>query len=126
MLTFLLGMVVDIASGATATRLAAAEAFETPPRNPKARRWAAIALSLFLLASAMMLTAALVDWFTGQRFLSECFGWTGIACLQLCVVFGLRYAVANREEVLSSKQDLPGTGSHLLERTGGGCPSRGV
>ncbi len=110
MLAFLLGMIVDIATGATATRLAAAEAFETPPKNSAARRWAAIALSLFLLASAMMLTAALVDWFTGQRFIAECFGWTGIVFLQLCVVCGVRYAVVNR----NADQSLPDAGNHRV------------
>ncbi len=96
MIAFLLGMIADIVSGSAATRIRAAEAFETPPTNPTARRWATIALTLFLLTSALMLTAALVDWFTGRRFIAECFGWTGVACLQLCVVCGVRYAIVNR------------------------------
>ena len=98
MVAFLLGMIADIVSGAAATRIRAAEAFETPPRNPTARRWATFALTLFLLTSALMLSAALVDWFTGQRLVAECLGWTGVACLQLCVVCGVRYAVVNRKQ----------------------------
>tara|TARA_R110002049_G_C9140834_1_gene559609 strand:+ start:1192 stop:1701 length:510 start_codon:yes stop_codon:yes gene_type:complete len=96
MITFLLGMITDIVSGAAATRIRASEAFETPPRNTTARRWAAFALNLFLLTSSLMLGAALVDWFTGRRFLAECLGWTGVACLQLCVVCGVRYAIVNQ------------------------------
>jgi len=96
MVTFFLGMIADIVSGAAATRIRAAEAFETPPRNRIAKRWTTIALTLFLLASTLMLTAALVDWFTGRRFIAECLGWTGVVCLQLCVVCGVRYAVVNR------------------------------
>ena len=124
MLTFLLGMIVDIASGGAAACLAAAEAFETPPRNPTARRWAAIALSLFFLTSSMMLTAALVDCFAGRRFIAECFGWTGIVFLQLCVVCGVRYAVVNRNAVLNGDRNLPDAANQRLERSSSTCRCR--
>lgn len=113
MLAFLLGMIVEIANGATAARLFAVDAFaalETPPRNPTARRWAVLALSLFLIASALILTAALVDWFTGRRLISGCFGWTGVVCLQLCIVCVARYAVANRKATINVNSDLPHSG----------------
>lgn len=80
-------------TGGARQLIRAAEAFEASPRNAAAKRCAAVTLVLFLLTSLLILTAALIDWFTGNRFLAECAGWTGIATLNLCVAGGLRYAV---------------------------------
>lgn len=89
-------MLADVFSGAAKQRLDAAEAFETPPLNPAARRWATLALVLFVTTSSLFVAAALIDWFTGNRFVSEVLGWSGIVCLQLCVVCGIRYASVNK------------------------------
>jgi len=96
MTSFILAMLADVFSGSARQRIDAAEAFETPPRNPVARRWATRALILFIATSTLFLAAALTDWFTGNRFVSEIFGWSGIVCLQLCVVCGVRYAIVNK------------------------------
>jgi hypothetical protein len=80
----------------TKTRLAAVEAFGTPPRSRQARRWRTIALALFTAASALMLAAAFTFEVGRPNVVSETLGWSGIACIQLCVVCGLRYAAANR------------------------------
>ena len=93
---FFIGIVVDLLSGTTRARFAAAEAFDSPPRNASARRWRLAAL-LFLLATAgLFLTAALLHTLAGRPLLGEIFGWTGIVCFELCVFSGLRYAVVNR------------------------------
>jgi hypothetical protein len=89
-------MLTDIFSGAANRRLDSVEAFETPPLNPHAKRWATIALMLFCATSMLFLAAALVDWFTGNRFVSEILGWSGIVAFQLCVVCGIRYAAVNK------------------------------
>lgn len=73
----------------------AAEAFETPPLTTTARRFRAIAFCLFMLAAALLLTAALVDTVANDRELSEKFGSCGIACLNLCIYCSLRYKAAN-------------------------------
>ena len=76
----------------------AAEAFDTPPVTRVAWRYGALALCFLMAAAALLLTAALVDRFANARFLSERFGWAGIACLNLCVYFGLRYKAANGQQ----------------------------
>lgn len=82
---------------ATRTRLAAVEAFGMPPRTRQASHWRMFALALFVAASGLMLAAA-STFVVGQRnALSEALGWSSVACLQLCVVCGLRYAVVNRD-----------------------------
>jgi hypothetical protein len=43
----------------------------------------------------LFLAAALTDWFLQNRFVSEILGWSGIMCLQFCVVCGVRYARVN-------------------------------
>ncbi len=73
----------------------AAEAFDTTPLTPTARRFRAIAFCLFMLAAALLLTAALVDSVANGRDLSEKFGSSGIACLNLCIYCSLRYKAAN-------------------------------
>ena len=73
----------------------AAEAFETPPLTPTARRFRAIAFCLFMVAAALLLTAALVDTVANAREMSEKFGFSGIACLNLCIHCSLRYKAAN-------------------------------
>jgi hypothetical protein len=72
-----------------------AEAFGTPPMTPAAWRYRAAALSLFMAAAVLLLTAALVDTIANARPASEVFGWLGIGCLQMCVYCGLRYKAAN-------------------------------
>ena len=82
---------------ATKTRLAAVEAFGRPPRTQGGRRWRMLALALFVAASVLMLAAGLTFVVGRRSALSETLGWSGVACLQLCVVCGLRYAVVNRD-----------------------------
>ncbi len=96
MTSFIFAMLADVFFGSAKQRIDAAEAFDTPPRNPTARCWATLALALFLATSFLLLIATLIDWFTAKRLLSEVFGWTGIVCMQLCVVCGTRYAVVNK------------------------------
>jgi hypothetical protein len=95
--SFLLSMLADLITGASKQRLAAAEAFEAPPISPAARRYRIAALCLFMAASALLLTAALVDTMAGSRSLSEVFGWSGIGCFQVSVFCGIRYAVVNKK-----------------------------
>ena len=73
----------------------AAEAFDTPPLTPTARKFRAIAFCLFMVAAALLLTAALVDTLANARDLSEKFGFSGIVCLNLCIHCSLRYKAAN-------------------------------
>lgn len=94
---FLVSILVDLMTGESSRRLRAAEAFETPPMGPSARRYRAVALGLLMAASTLLLAAALVDTVAGDRPLGEWCGWSGIACLQGCVFCGLRYAAVNRK-----------------------------
>jgi hypothetical protein len=64
-----------------------------------ARHYRAAAFSLFMIAAALLMTAALVDALADARLASECFGWSGIGCLHLCVICGLRYKAGNREQL---------------------------
>ena len=64
---FFLGMLAEILTGSSKRRIDAAEAFETLPSNPIARRCAAVAFVLFLATSALFVIAALVDWFANVR-----------------------------------------------------------
>jgi hypothetical protein len=75
----------------------AAQAFETPPLNPMARRHTWIAGCSLPAAAALLLTAALVDVLANARPLSEAIGCVGILCLVLCVHSGLRYKDANAQ-----------------------------
>jgi hypothetical protein len=95
--SFLLSLLANVITGASKRRLAAVEAFEAAPISPAARRYRIAALCLFTASSALLLTAALVDTVVGSRWLSEVFGWSGIACLQVCVFCGIRYAVVNKK-----------------------------
>ena len=93
---FNLSMLIQLVSGAANQRLKAAVAFDAAPLNPSAQRLRSTALCLFLGAAALLLTAAVVDVCLGARLHSEVLGWTGIVCLNICVVCGTRYAVVNR------------------------------
>ncbi|MBN2023461.1 MAG: hypothetical protein JW809_11795 [Pirellulales bacterium] len=93
---FLLTMLADLFTGMTERRLDAAEAFGAPPVNPTARRYARAALALILAAAALFLIAALVHVLIGPGILGEAIGWSGVVCLELCVLCGLRYAAVNR------------------------------
>lgn len=93
---FLLVLLSDLLSGTTTRRLAAAEAFGSRPDNPAARRCRIVALCFFMAASSLLLTAALAETLSKARAASEVFGWSGIACLQVCVLCGIRYAVVNK------------------------------
>jgi hypothetical protein len=95
--SFLLSILTDLINGASKQRIAAAEAFEAPPISSVARRYRFVALCLFMIASALLLTAALVDTLAKWRSLSEAFGWSGIGCFQVCVVCGIRYAAVNKK-----------------------------
>lgn len=74
----------------------AAEAFEDPPLNRAARRYAVMSVCLLVATAALLLTAALVDTLANARPMSEAIGWTGIVCMNLCIYSGLRYRAANR------------------------------
>ena len=76
----------------------AAEAFETPPLNPVARRHAWIAVCSLLAAATLLLTAALIDALAQARPLSEAVGFAGVLCLILCVHSGLCYKDANDQD----------------------------
>lgn len=95
---FILAILADVFSGSAKQRMDAAAAFSDPPRNPAARRWARLALLLFLMTSALLVTSALIDWQIGDRLICEIFGWSGIVCFQLCVACGLRYAIINNRD----------------------------
>ncbi len=60
MFTFLLGMIVDLVTGATRTRMAAVEAFGAPPKSRHALRLRTTALVLFLFGTALLFSASLV------------------------------------------------------------------
>jgi hypothetical protein len=81
----------------TKSRFAAAEAFGTPPRSQHSRHLRMVALALFVAASAFMLVAALTFTVGERNALSEFLGWSGVVCIQLCVVCGHCYALVNRE-----------------------------
>ena len=92
--TFILSMVLDLISGSTMNRIKSFVALQSPSTNTKAQRYRTIAFYLFMAASMLLITAAIVDSF-GARFVSELFGWSGLVCLQLCVICGLQYARVN-------------------------------
>lgn len=70
-------------------------AFETPPLNKTARRYAIVSLCCLLLGAALVLTAAIVDVIADARNLSDMFGLAGIVCFIVCVHCGLRYKETN-------------------------------
>ena len=55
-----------------------------------------MAFCLFMIAAALLLTAAMVDSLANDRELSEAFGLTGIICLEVCVICGVCYTFANK------------------------------
>ncbi len=97
MLTFLLNILFDLATGSSQKGLDAAEALEQTARNPKAQRYRTLAVVFFLLTSAFLLAAAIAFTLAPNNILNEILGWTGIASLHVCVFCGLRYAVLNRD-----------------------------
>jgi hypothetical protein len=76
-------------------RMKAVEAFDAPPANAAAKRYRQIALCSFLAASVLFLTAALLDTVANARPVGNVFGFSGIACIEICVICGLRYAAVN-------------------------------
>ena len=74
----------------------AAAGFEAAPRNASAKFYRKAALGFFLLAATLFLTAALVDVLANARAIGEVFGWSGIGCVQVSVLCGLRYSVVNQ------------------------------
>ncbi|HEV3303778.1 MAG TPA: hypothetical protein VG055_29260 [Planctomycetaceae bacterium] len=74
----------------------AVAAFEAAPRNPSATFYRKAALCFFLVGATLLLTAALVDVLANARAIGEVFGWSGIGCVQVSVLCGLRYSVVNR------------------------------
>ncbi len=93
-------------------RLALGEAFGSRPTNQAAQRCRIVALFFFMAASVLLLTAALVDTLAKARTASEIFGWSGIACLLVCVLCGIRHAAVNKpHEATDYSWDYPmGTG----------------
>jgi hypothetical protein len=96
MVSFLLSVLSGLITGSGKRWISAAEAFEAPPANPAAQRYRAVAFYCFMAFSALLLTAALVDTLAKARPVSEVFGWSGIACFQVCVFCGIRYAIVNK------------------------------
>ncbi|MGH7137089.1 MAG: hypothetical protein ACREHD_15215 [Pirellulales bacterium] len=76
----------------------AAEAFETPPRNPVARRQGWIAGCSLLTGAALLLAAALIDTLANARPLSEKIGFSGLLCLIVTVHSGLCYKDSNNPQ----------------------------
>jgi len=93
--SFLLTVLSHLFTGSAKRWIAAAEAFEAPPTNPAAQRYRVIAFCFFMAFAALVLIAALVDTLAKARSVSEVFGWSGIACFQVCVFCGVRYAIVN-------------------------------
>jgi hypothetical protein len=86
--------------------LSAAEAFEKPPLNRRARWYGGIACGLFLIAAGMLLAAAIVDSFK-DRQKSELLGGAGLLLLEASVVCGLRYNAVNfaSDDLLETNED---------------------
>jgi len=94
--TLFLSILADLISGTATQRMDAVEAFEARPLNPTASRYRITAICFFLATSSLFLTAALVHICADARVLGEILGWTGIACVHVCIVCGLRYRIVNR------------------------------
>jgi hypothetical protein len=75
--------------------IAAAAGFEAAPTNPSAMLFRKAAVCFFLVGAFLFLTACLFDVLANARAIGEIFGWSGIGCLQVCVLCGLRYSVVN-------------------------------
>ena len=86
----------DALSGLARDRGSAAAAFDAAPTNETARRYRVRTLIAFLVASALLLTAALFETIWGSRSLSEMFGWLGLLALCASAVSGLAYAAVNK------------------------------
>ena len=109
MTSFILAMLIDSCSGTTRQRMESALAFNTPPQNTRARQLATRTLVLFLTAVLCLLVASLLDSLLGNRFVSEVFGWSGLAVLQICVLCGVRYANINyvvEDDAQTSTEDI--------------------
>ena len=97
MLALLLNIAFDLVTGASRKALDAAEALEQPAWNTKAQRWRTFAVGFFFLTSIFLLAAAIAFTLAPKNIVNEILGWSGIVCLHVCVVCGLRYAVLNGE-----------------------------
>jgi hypothetical protein len=82
----------------------AAAAFEAVPTNPSAWFYRKAALCFFLLGALLFLAASVIDVLANARAIGEIFGWSGSGCLQVSVICGLRYSVANRSMSGSAPQ----------------------
>ncbi len=72
-------------------------AFDAAPTNPSATLYRKAALCFFLVGAFLFLTASLIDVLANARAIGEVFGWSGIGCVQICVLCGLRYSAINRK-----------------------------
>jgi hypothetical protein len=85
----------------------AAEALERPAATPEAKGYRVAAVWFFFAMAALMLSAAIVFVVAGPVVASDVLGWSGIACLQLCLFCGLRYGALNRRaEIEELPQDV--------------------
>lgn len=86
----------DALSGLARDYDSAAAAFEAAPTNETARRYRVGTLVAFLVASGMLLAAALFETALGNRSLSELFGWFGVLALGASLISALSYSGVNK------------------------------
>ena len=96
LLTILFNIVTDLVTGSSQESLDAVDALEKPAISPIAQRYRTAAVVFFLCAAAFLFSAALAFAIGPQNVLNEILGWTGIVCLYICVLCGLRYSAINR------------------------------
>ena len=76
---FLLTIIAELFTGGANAKLAAAETLDAPPLTP-----------------VLLLVASIMFCMKPELLLDEILGWSGIGCIQLSVICGLRYATINR------------------------------
>ncbi len=111
MFWFFFNIALDLATRSTQKALYAAEELEKPAASPVAQRYRTGAVVLFLLTSALLVCAAIAFTVAPQNVIHEILGWTGIVCLHLCVLCGLRYSTVNRRALRAAKRAV-----HILDQ----------
>lgn len=95
MFWFFLNIALDLVTGSTQKALDATAALEKPALSPRAQRYRTGAVVLFLITSALLVGAAISFTIAPGNVINEVLGWTGIGCLYLSVLCGLRYSAVN-------------------------------
>lgn len=93
---FLLTIIAELFTGGANAKLAAAETLDAPPLTPAAHHWRMLAIISFLSGAVLLLVASIMFCMKPELLLDEILGWSGIGCIQLSVICGLRYATINR------------------------------